>query len=265
MIKIIVNGATGKMGIEVVRAVKKEKDMQLVGACDLKNVGVDIGELAGIGPQGIEVARDIKALIKAEKPDVVVDFTHPNIVMGNIRTILTAKVHAIIGTTGLSDDDLKEIKKLCSTNAVNCIVAPNFAIGAVLMMMFARTAAKYMPNAEIIELHHDQKADAPSGTAMKTAEMILQEKAAKEMSKIKLKEIEKLDGARGGTLGGIHIHSVRLPGFVAHQEVIFGGIGQTLTIRHDSLSRESFMPGVIMTIRKIKGIKGLIYGLENLL
>lgn len=265
MIKVIVNGAAGKMGSEVVRAVKNEKDMQLVGVCDVHNIGIDIGEIAAIAPQKMQIAKDLKALIRTEKPDVVVDFTHPDVAMENAKTILESKVHAIIGTTGLSENDLKEIKGLCSGNGVNCLVAPNFAIGAVLMMMFSKTAAKYMPNVEIIELHHDQKADAPSGTAIKTAELILQAEAAKGVEKSKVKEIEKVDGARGGNMGGIHIHSVRLPGFVAHQEVIFGGLGQTLTIRHDSLSRESFMPGVIMAIRKIKSLKGLVYGLENLL
>jgi len=265
MIKVIVNGAAGKMGSETVKAIIREKDIDLVGVCDVQNVGIDIGEISGIGPQKLQISRDLKAMIKAEKPDVVVDFTHPNVAMDNTRTILGSKVHAVIGTTGLSEKDLKEIKELCSKNGVNCIVAPNFAVGAVLMMMFAKTAAKYLPNAEIIELHHDKKADAPSGTAIKTAELILQAEAVKGIPQKKVKEIEKLDGVRGGNMDGIHIHSVRLPGFVAHQEVIFGGLGQTLTIRHDSLSRESFMPGVLMSIRKVKDVKGLVYGLENLL
>jgi len=245
MIKVLVNGAAGKVGSETVKAVKNEKDLQLVGATDVND--------------------DLKASIASAKPDVVVDFTHPGVVMANVRKILESRVHAVVGTTGLSGNDLEEIKKLCEKNKVNCLVAPNFAIGAVLMMMFSRTAAKYMPNVEIIELHHDKKADSPSGTAMKTAEMILQSEAAKGLVKGKQSEIENLDGARGGSLGGIHIHSVRLPGFVASQEVIFGGLGQTLTIRHDTISRESFMPGVIMAIRGIKELNGLVYGLENLL
>jgi 4-hydroxy-tetrahydrodipicolinate reductase len=183
--------------------------------------------------------------------------------MQNVKTILESKVHAVVGTTGLNDANLNEIKKLCQKNNVNCLVAPNFAIGAVLMMKFSRDASHYMPEVEIIELHHDQKADSPSGTAIKTAEMILADRG-----KIKRKEIpqvEKIKGCRGGSLGDIRIHSVRLKGFVAHQEVIFGGLGQTLSIRHDSISRESFMPGVILAVRKIKKIKGLVYGLENLL
>lgn len=264
MIKVVVNGAAGKMGSEVVRAIKKEPDMKLVGACDVQNIGIDVGEMAAVGPMGIEISKDLKTLLSSEKPDVVVDFTHPNVAMANTKTILESKVNAVIGTTGLSEKDLAEIKNLCEKNKVNCLVAPNFAIGAVLMMMFSKNAAKYMPNVEIIELHHDKKADAPSGTAIKTAELILESEASKDLQKGKVAEIEKLDGARGGNMKGIHIHSVRLPGFVAHQEVIFGGLGQTLTIRHDSISRESFMPGVVMAIRKIRSINGLVYGLEHL-
>jgi 4-hydroxy-tetrahydrodipicolinate reductase len=265
MIKILINGAAGKMGREVVKAVKKEADMKLVGAVDIAQVGIDAGEAAGIGPAGVEISKDLKAAINDSKPDVVIDFTHPNIAMLNARTILDSRVHAVIGTTGLTEENLNELRKLCAKNKVNCVIAPNFAIGAVLMMMFARTAAKHMPSVEIIELHHDKKADAPSGTALKTAELILQSEAAKGLVKGKKAEIEKLDGARGGSLEGIHIHSVRLPGFVASQEVIFGGVGQTLKIRHDSMSRESFMPGVILAARKVRSLEGLVYGLENLL
>jgi 4-hydroxy-tetrahydrodipicolinate reductase len=263
MLKILVSGAAGKMGSEVIKAVKKEKDLILVAAVDIAQVGIDAGEDAGVGPLGVEISKDLKSAIRDSKPDIAIDFTHPNIAMANAKIILESGVHAIIGTTGLSEADLAELKKLCAKNKVNCIVAPNFAIGAVLMMLFSKTAAKYMPNVEIIELHHDKKADSPSGTALKTAELILE--SAKGINKGKVSEIEKLDGARGGVMNGIHIHSVRLPGFVASQEVIFGGLGQTLKIRHDSISRESFMPGVIMAVRKIKSLNGLVYGLENLL
>lgn len=242
-IKIIVNGARGKMGSEVVKAVNKELDLELVGETDL---GDDLGQA-----------------IRSTKADVVVDFTHPSSVMNNVRTILKNKAHAVVGTTGLTDANLAEIKKLCSKNKVNCVVAPNFAIGAVLMMKFAREASHYMPEVEIIELHHDQKVDAPSGTAIKTAELILADR--KSIKRKGVKSIEKVKHVRGGKMGDINIHSVRLQGLVAHQEVIFGGLGQTLKIRHDSISRESFMPGVIMAIRKVKELKGLVYGLENLL
>ncbi|MBI5078481.1 4-hydroxy-tetrahydrodipicolinate reductase [Candidatus Saganbacteria bacterium] len=217
-IKVIVNGARGKMGQETVKAIKKESDLELAAETDLGD--------------------DLANKIKDTKAEVVVDFTHPKSAMGNIRLILENGAHGVIGTTGLTEENLKEISALCSKNKINCLVAPNFAIGAVLMMQFAKEAIKHMPQAEIIELHHETKSDKPSGTALKTAQLM------------------------GGR---VPIHSVRLPGLVAHQEVIFGGLGQTLTIRHDSISRESFMPGVILAIRKIKSLNGLIYGLENLL
>jgi len=264
-IKVIVNGAAGKMGKEAVKAVSKEADMELVGAVDLKEVGVDAGTVAGISILGVQISDNLANIIKATKADVVVDVTHPSAVMENAKTTLGNSAHAVIGTTGITEENLNEIKALCAKNKVNAIVAPNFAIGAVLMMKFSKLAAKHMPRVEIIELHHDQKADAPSGTAIKTAEMILSEQAKKEQPTEKVKEIEKIDGARGGNLEGIHIHSVRLPGLVAHQEVIFGGLGQTLKIRHDSISRESFMPGVLLSVRKVKDLKGLVYGLDNLL
>jgi 4-hydroxy-tetrahydrodipicolinate reductase len=265
MIKVLISGASGKVGKEVVKAVAKEADMKLVAAVDITQVGADAGVNAGIAPLGVKISKDLKTAINDSRPDIAVDFTHPNLVMVNTRIILGSRVHAVIGTTGVSEDDLKEIEKLCATNKVNCLVAPNFAIGAVLMMLFSKTAAKYMPNVEIIEMHNDNKADSPSGTAIKTAELILQSEAENGIVKGKASQIEKIEGARGGNLHGIHIHSVRLPGLVAHQEVIFGGLGQTLTIRHDSLSRESFMPGVIMAVRKISNLKGLVYGLEHLL
>jgi len=217
-IRVLVNGARGKMGAEVVKAILKEKDLELVGQADL-------GDALG-------------KMIENTRADVVVDFTLPKSVMTNIKIILANKAHAVVGTTGLTQDNLAEIKKLCAKYKVNCIVAPNFAIGAVLMMRFAKEAIKYMPAAEIIEFHHESKVDKPSGTAIKTAHLMGKE---------------------------LPIHSVRLPGLVAHQEVIFGGLGQTLTIRHDSISRESFMPGVVMAVRRVKQVKGLVYGLENLL
>ncbi|MFA6431786.1 MAG: 4-hydroxy-tetrahydrodipicolinate reductase [Candidatus Margulisiibacteriota bacterium] len=220
-IKVIVNGAKGKMGDETVKAVGKEPELELIAA-------LDAGD-------------DLAGKIISSKADVVVDFTHPGSVLANIKIILASKAHAVIGTTGLAADDLKIIESLCKANNVNCLVAPNFAIGAVLMMQFAKEASKYMKDVEIIEFHHAQKVDKPSGTAIKTAQMI--------------KEVTKTD---------VPTHSVRLPGLVAHQEVIFGGLGQTLTIRHDTINREAFMPGVIMAIKKIGGANGFVYGLENL-
>ncbi len=217
-IRVIVNGAKGKMGEETARAVQKESDLELVGQ-------TDIGD-------------DLAKAIKEKKAEVVVDFTQPKAVMGNVRTILENGAHGVIGTTGLTEENMHEVKMLCDKLKTSCLVAPNFAIGAVLMMLFSKEAIKHMPKAEIIEFHHETKVDKPSGTAIKTGHIMGKE---------------------------VPIHSVRLPGLVAHQEVIFGGLGQTLTIRHDSISRESFMPGVIMAIRKVKGLSGLVYGLEQIL
>ena len=222
-IKILVNGALGKMGQQVVTAVSKEPGLELVAKTDMND--------------------DLAETIKNTKPDAVIEFTTPKSVMNNIRTAAQNKCHVIVGTTGITEKDLQEIKGLCEKNGINILVAPNFAVGAVLMMKYAADAAKYMPKAEIIELHHDQKLDAPSGTALKTAEMMKKSSNMKE----------------------IPIHSVRLPGFVANQEVIFGGLGQTLTIKHETTGRECFMPGVILAAKKIKDLKGLTYGLENIL
>ena len=221
--RVLVNGAKGKMGQEVIKAVSKEAELELVAQTDL---GDDLAET-----------------IKKSRPDVVIDFTIPKSAMGNIRTAAKNKCHVIVGTTGMTEKDLAEIKDLCSTNGVNILVAPNFAVGAVLMMKYASDAAKYMPKAEIIELHHDQKLDAPSGTALKTADMMKNSSGIKD----------------------VPIHSVRLPGFVADQQVIFGGLGQTLTIKHQTTGRECFMPGVVLAAKKIKSLKGLTYGLENIL
>jgi 4-hydroxy-tetrahydrodipicolinate reductase len=243
MIKVLVNGAHGKMGAEVVLAVSREEDMVLVGKIDRFD----------------NLAERIQTL----KPDVVVDFTHPDVVNDNVKIILSEGVRPVVGTTGLSAADLAAIEKLAKKKKLGAIVAPNFAIGAILMMKFAAEASKYMPRVEIVEYHHDNKADAPSGTAIKTAEMIAA--TNHHINQAKLVETEIIPGARGGKKAQIPIHSIRLPGYVAHQEVLFGGLGQTLSLRHDALSRESFMPGVILSIRKVMQMDKLVYGLENLI
>lgn len=255
------------MGREVVRAVSRTDDMRLVGACDRVGVGEDAGNLAGIGPLGIAVEDALEELLVGSAPHVMVDFTEPTSVLQNVHTAIRAGVRAVVGTTGLTQVDLEDINKAATARDVGVLVAPNFAIGAVLMMHFAEDAARWFPHVEIIELHHDRKKDAPSGTAIKTAEMIVkswEEQGAVQNAK-KLDELESIPGARGGKMEGVHIHSVRLPGFVAHQEVIFGLPGQTLTLRHDSTDRDSFMPGVLMGIRRVGDIKGLVYGLDKLL
>lgn len=260
--KVIVSGACGKMGRSVLNAVYQDPQLELVGAVDLKS-GDDVGELIGVSKIGILVKNDLQALIDEVRPDVMVDFTRPSVVFGNACVALKSGVHPVIGTTGLSDESKEELRKLAEANHTSAFIAPNFAIGAVLMMKFAQETAKYLPHVEIIELHHDQKLDAPSGTALRTAELIAE--VRESMPQGHPDEAEKIKGARGADYDGIHIHSVRLPGYVAHQEVIFGGLGQTLTMRHDSIHRDSFMPGVILACKKVTQLNGLVCGLEHIL
>jgi 4-hydroxy-tetrahydrodipicolinate reductase len=251
------------MGREVLKAVHKDDHLSIVGAVDVKSDFVDVGELIGVGRIGVMVGNDLQTVINETKPQVMVDFTNPEAVMNNIRIAIKNGVCPIVGTTGLSEKDIEEVQTLCTKSKVNAIISPNFSIGAILMMKLAQETAKYLPHVEIIELHHDQKLDAPSGTALRTAELIAGVRGVLRQGHPD--EFEKLTGARGGDLAGIRLHSVRLPGYVAHQEVIFGGIGQTLTIRHDSISRESFMPGVLLACKKVLTVDGLVLGLENIL
>jgi len=259
---VIVNGACGRMGQAVLKAVQEADGLELVGAVDIKG-GADTGSLVGLPANGILVETDLEALLARKKPEVMVDFTRPDVVFGNVMTALAHKTSPVVGTTGLSDDQKAEIAKAAEENDTPAFIAPNFAIGAVLLMVMSRQAAKYMPDVEIIELHHDKKLDAPSGTAIQTAAMIAEVRKAHKQGNPD--EFEKLEGARGADYEGMHIHSVRLPGYVAHQEVIFGGLGQTLTIRHDSMNRESFMPGVVLAAKKVRSLKGLTVGLDKLL
>lgn len=236
--------------------------MELVGAVDPFRVGEDIGAIATGVPLAVACVQTVAELADASA-DVLVDFTTPAVVKPNALQALELGIRPVIGTTGMTTNDLQQLDDLARSHGLGLLVAPNFAIGAILLMQFAQHAAKYFAHAEIIELHHNQKADAPSGTAIKTAEMMLDAREAFGVDNAS--ETEKLKGARGADEGGIRIHSVRLPGLVAHQEVLFGGLGQTLTLRHDSLSRESFMPGVMLAIRKAPGWQGLVYGLEHVL
>lgn len=262
LVNVLVSGACGRMGQAVVKAVMEDPELELVGAVDLKG-GADAGEMVGLGKSGVVVQTDLAAAIQSAKPQVMVDFTRPDVVFQDACTALKLGVSPVIGTTGLSDEAKKEIAELAEKHNTPAFIAPNFAIGAVLMMLMSRQAAKYMPNVEIIELHHDKKLDAPSGTALQTAEMIRE--VRQSMQQGHPDEKEKVAGARGAEVDGMHIHSVRLPGYVAHQEVIFGGLGQTLTIRHDSMNRESFMPGVVLACKKVRELTGLTIGLDKLL
>lgn len=260
-IKVVVCGALGKMGVETVRAVHSDGDLQLIGLMDVRG---------GVGDLGIDLGRGISLPVMTEldkllelKPDVMIDFTAPTSVYQNVATALGRGINCVVGTTGLSEVQLKQLEQIALDKGIGVAVIPNFAIGAVLMMKLAAEVACYLPDVEIIEMHHDQKLDSPSGTSIKTAELIAAARSRQPVHNDLA--VEKLAGARGAELGGIHIHSVRLPGFIAHQEVIFGGVGQSLTIRHDSYDRKGFMPGVVMTVKKIVEIQGLIYGLEKLL
>jgi 4-hydroxy-tetrahydrodipicolinate reductase len=261
--RVVVVGACGRMGLEVVRAVSSQEDMTITGAVDLAHTSEDIGVLAGVGELGVKVVSDLQECLTASAATHAVDFTHPGAVCNNVAAALDAGVRPVVGTTGLRLAEIEELQEKARRLRLGGVIAPNFAIGAVLMMRFAALASKYFPSIEIVELHHDRKADAPSGTAIKTAEMIVA--SGSRPAERKVKEIESLAGARGGVIEGIRIHSVRLPGLIAHQEVMMGDEGQTLTIRHDSMSRNSFMPGVLMAIRKVAKLDHLVYGLENLL
>jgi len=251
------------MGAEVVRTVCNASDMELVGACDVVSIGKSVNETAGVNCPDVLIESDLASMLARTNVDVVVDFAKP-FNLNNVKACVNHKASMVIGTTGENSEDLKELQTIAESSDVAVMVIPNFAVGAVLMMTFAAQAAKYMPNVEIIELHHDKKMDAPSGTSIKTAEMVA---AAREASGVAWEEpLGADDPARGEKHSGISVHSVRLPGLVAHQEVIFGGLGQTLTIRHDSLDRTSFMPGVLLAIRKsAEGIKGYIYGLDKIM
>ncbi len=263
MIRVLVSGAAGRMGSEVVRAVTAADGMEVVAAVDPNAVGTAVD--AGNGTS-IECVASLAAAIADHRPNVMVDFTHPTVVAGNLCTALAAGVNCVVGTTGMSEGALAELYESDCTHPGTCLFfAPNFAIGAVLMMQFAERAARYMPYVEITELHHDQKADAPSGTAIRTARMIAAARAEGGETPGSETELEGMQGARGALVEGVHVHSVRLPGLVAHQEVVFGGQGQTLTLRHDSIDRTSFMPGVVLACREIPSRSGLIIGLEKLM
>jgi 4-hydroxy-tetrahydrodipicolinate reductase len=263
IIGVVVTGAAGRVGREVVKAVLREPDLALVGAIDTREVGTDAGKLAGLPECGVIISDNLTEALYGNKASVMVDFTNSQAAVKNARTALSHGVAPVIGTTGIDSAEIEGLKRAAKKAKTGMLIAPNFALGAVLMMDFARQAARYFPTVEIIELHHDQKIDAPSGTALLTAQMIGMER--KPFRQGHPDEHEKIAGVRGGDWDGIRLHSVRLPGLVAHQEVIFGGAGQVLTLRHDSISRESYMPGVILAIRKVRQLQGVNIGLDKVL
>ena len=243
MINVAVLGARGRMGSEVVKAVEATEGLALVAALDL---GDSLDQL------------------KDSAVNVVVDFTTPDSVMSNLEFLINNGINVVVGTTGFDDAKLATVKGWLAQNpSVGVLIAPNFAIGAVLMMEFAEKAARYFESAEILELHHPAKVDAPSGTAARTAELMSAARKDAGLGAMPDATTTALDGARGALVGGIPVHSVRARGLVAHQEVLFGGLGETLTIRHDSIDRAGFMPGVILGVRKIVNTPGLTHGLDK--
>ncbi len=253
MIRVAVAGALGRMGTEVIRAVTSAEDLDAVAGVDVRE-----GE-----QQGVPVTADLRQAIAQGRPEVMVDFTVADAAFTNAMTALELGVRPVIGTTGMSPAQLEQIRRRAEETRTGAFVAPNFAIGAVLMGHFARISSRYFESAEIIELHHDQKIDAPSGPAVKMAQDMAAAHAREFASNVP--EKETLSGGRGAQWQGVRLHSVRLPGLVAHHEVIFGAQGQTLTIRHDSTDRTSFMPGVLIAVREVVRLDRLVIGLDNLL
>jgi 4-hydroxy-tetrahydrodipicolinate reductase len=244
-IKVAVLGAKGRMGAETVRAINYTTDLSLVAQID---IGDSLEELKTSGAQ------------------VVVDFTHPDSVMKNLDFAINNGIHVVVGTTGFDEKKLAEVKTwLTKNSSVGAVIAPNFGLGAVLMMQFAAKAARYFESVEIVELHHPEKADAPSGTASRTAELITESRKSAARPAMPDKTTSALPGARGAKVGDVPIHSVRLRGLVAHQEVLLGDQGETLSIRHDSIDRSGFMPGVLLAIREVVKNPGLTFGLEHLM
>lgn len=253
MIRVGVLGAGGRMGREVCRTIADADDLALAAAIDPQHVDLDVA--------GVRVVPSLDGLTEAGV-QVAVDFTHPTSVLPNVRWCLGMGIHAVVGTTGVTPADLEELRSLADSGDANCFVAPNFALGAVLLMRFATEAARYFDAAEVIELHHDGKADAPSGTAIATARAI---GSARSGAWSPPEAIGEFAGARGVAVDGVQVHAVRLPGLLAHQEVLFGGAGQVLSVRHDTMDRSAFMPGVLMAIRAVGDRPGLTVGLDALL
>ncbi|MFN5954242.1 MAG: 4-hydroxy-tetrahydrodipicolinate reductase [Dolichospermum sp.] len=272
-IPVIVNGAAGKMGREVIKAVAQASDLTLMGAIDTtpQHQGKDAGELAGLSePLEVPISNQLEPMLayvageRQMQPGVLVDFTHPDVVYNNIRSAIAYGIRPVVGTTGLSTAQIQELSDFAEKASTGCLIIPNFSIGMVLLQEAAVRASQYFDHVEIIELHHNQKADAPSGTAIQTAQLLAE--IGKTFNTAIVEETEKIPGARGSLADeGIRIHSVRLPGLIAHQEVIFGAAGQIYTLRHDTSDRACYMPGVLLAIRKVNQLKSLVYGLEKIL
>ncbi len=259
-ITVLVHGALGKMGKEVTAAVCRDKELEVVGAVDIRATEERLSLPDG---SKVPLCQDLESAFRQCQPKVVVDFSIAEAAIAAARSALKRGVNVVIGTSGLTQDNLREIDELARASGVAAVVAPNFALGSVILMHLTKIAAKFFDHAEIIELHHHEKADAPSGTALATAQAMAKSRGKPFVYPVTKKET--LSGTRGGEIDGIAIHSVRLLGLMASQEVIFGAPGQVLTLRHDALNRECYMPGVILAIKEVVKRKGLVYGLDELL
>ncbi|WP_216903615.1 4-hydroxy-tetrahydrodipicolinate reductase [Synechococcus sp. CCY 9618] len=275
-IPVVVAGALGRMGAEVIRAVLAAPDCTLAGAIDTTpgHEGEDVGLALGLGELEVAISADFEGTlcqasqaVRQAGPGggaVLVDFTHPSVVYEHCRGAIAYGIHPVIGTTGLSPTQLADLAAFATKASMGGAVVPNFCVGMVLLQQAAAAAARYYDYAELTELHHNRKADAPSGTCLKTAELM--EELGKAFNPAQVEEHESLAGCRGGLReSGLRLHSVRLPGLVAHQEVMFGSPGETYTLRHDTIERSAYMPGVLLTVRKVRSLGGLVYGLERLL
>jgi 4-hydroxy-tetrahydrodipicolinate reductase len=261
VIRVAINGALGRMGQEVTKAVAHEPGLKLVGAVEKEVVQHSL-PLADV-PDIVPLSSDLESLLGECNPDVLVDFTNAETSITAARIAIGQEVNVVIGTTGLPEENLAEIAELCQTHEVGAVVAPNFSLGAALLIRLSKVAASFFDHAEIVEMHHDKKIDAPSGTAIATAKAMSQAHAKPFIYHKARKKV--IRGTRGGQVDGIAIHSLRLPGFMAAQEVVFSEIGETLTLRHEAISRECYMPGVILAIKEVVKRKELIYGLDTLL
>ena len=273
-IPVLVSGALGRMGSEVVNSVLNSSDCELVAAIDTnkKNNGENISQLLNLKKSDVLVSNDLEGSLCSISQDyrnekikpVLVDFTHPDSVYENTRSAIAYGISPVVGTTGLTSSQINDLAIFAQKANIGCAIIPNFSVGMVLLQQAASVAAKFYDNIELIEMHHNQKADSPSGTCIKTAEMI--EEYPKKYNQNLVKETESLKGVRGGVRdSGLNIHSIRLPGLLAHQVVIMGSPGETYTIKHDTIDRKAYMPGVLQAIRKIGKFDSLIYGLEKLI
>lgn len=271
---VLVSGALGRMGSEVVNSVLNSSDCELVAAIDTnkKNNGENISQLLNLKKSDVFVSNDLEGSLCSISQDyrneeikpVLVDFTHPDSVYENTRSAIAYGISPVVGTTGLTPSQINDLAIFAQKANIGCAIIPNFSVGMVLLQQAASVAAKFYDNIELIEMHHNQKADSPSGTCIKTAEMI--EEYPKKYNQSLVKETESLKGVRGGLRdSGLNIHSIRLPGLLAHQVVIMGSPGETYTIKHDTIDRKAYMPGVLQAIRKIGKFDSLIYGLEKLI